>query len=625
MIIRDKIYINTEELGYNINSLCELFTYKNPEIFQKKKLKLSTKDIPTYLYHYRLDNVHKVLQIPRGGIYKVIEFYDTHRIPLDIQDKRVVHDMLNISLCDTVLEDTQRTIIQTLIQNDGGLIEMSPGGGKCLGYNTKVLMYNGSIKKVQDIVQDDMLMGDDLTPRKVIKASRGKGELYRITNEDTGFSFVCNKDHILTIGLSNSTIDVPLDTYMQSYSYYKHFKYINLQESSLNSRQNIQYTYSNFSVRKEKDTGDYFGFVINGNHRFLLDDLTVTHNTVAMLGLISQIKQPTLIIVHEHRLASQWSTEIKKRLKGSYTLGEYNGDQKKDGSVIVGIINTLYNVYTETPNFFEKFGMVIIDEVQHLPAKMFLAVVNNIPAKYRIGISGTVKRKDQKELLTYDVIGKLLIQIKAHKLKKRILPFTYKVINTNIEKSIPTAYRWTGSRKENVVDFVKLYNMLATDDKRNDLIIKHIIEYINMNHFPLVLSSRVKHSKLLYKALTEKGYKVVLLIGETRKRIKWDDVKKDDSIDCIIAMDKIASEGLDLPRLSVIFLTYPTSNLHKVEQQIGRIRRTYDNKLLPVVVDFCDNLMYLIEGTTKKYLLKYIATRRYRYYDELIKRYYKSD
>ena len=48
------------------------------------------------------------------------------------------------------------------------IIAARPGMGKCLGKGTKVLMYNGTLKKVEDIISGELLMGDDSTPRKVL-------------------------------------------------------------------------------------------------------------------------------------------------------------------------------------------------------------------------------------------------------------------------------------------------------------------------------------------------------------------------------------------------------------------------------------------------------------------------
>ena len=65
-------------------------------------------------------------------------------------------------------------------QGGGGILEVPCGRGKCLGKDTPILMYDGTIKKVQDVVEGDSLMGDDSTARTVLSLARGREQMYRI-------------------------------------------------------------------------------------------------------------------------------------------------------------------------------------------------------------------------------------------------------------------------------------------------------------------------------------------------------------------------------------------------------------------------------------------------------------
>ena len=72
----------------------------------------------------------------------------------------------------------------------------------CHAKDTDILMFDGSIKKVQDITVNDLLMGDDSTPRKILKLVRGKNKMYKITNKK-GESYIVNKEHILCLRYTN--------------------------------------------------------------------------------------------------------------------------------------------------------------------------------------------------------------------------------------------------------------------------------------------------------------------------------------------------------------------------------------------------------------------------------------
>ncbi|KAI9481290.1 MAG: hypothetical protein EXX96DRAFT_618227 [Benjaminiella poitrasii] len=75
--------------------------------------------------------------------------------------------------------------------------------GKCWGRDTPILMMDGTTRKVQDVKEYDLVMGDDNTPRMVQPGSviKGEGMLYRVVPDkrDGADSFVCNGDHILVL------------------------------------------------------------------------------------------------------------------------------------------------------------------------------------------------------------------------------------------------------------------------------------------------------------------------------------------------------------------------------------------------------------------------------------------
>ena len=80
----------------------------------------------------------------------------------------------------------------------GGILEVPCGRGKCLGKDTPVLMFDGTIKMVQDIKHGDVLMGDDSTPRNILSLARGRETMYRVCSK-THEGYVVNESHILSL------------------------------------------------------------------------------------------------------------------------------------------------------------------------------------------------------------------------------------------------------------------------------------------------------------------------------------------------------------------------------------------------------------------------------------------
>lgn len=74
----------------------------------------------------------------------------------------------------------------------------APSAGKCLGRGTLIRMFDGSLKKVEDIQIGDILMGDDSSPRNVLSICSGRENLYKIKQEN-GNDYIVNESHILSL------------------------------------------------------------------------------------------------------------------------------------------------------------------------------------------------------------------------------------------------------------------------------------------------------------------------------------------------------------------------------------------------------------------------------------------
>jgi len=80
------------------------------------------------------------------------------------------------------------------------------GGAKCLALGTKVIMFDGSLKKVEDIRVGDKVMGVDNQPRTVLGTTRGKGKLYKVS-QSSAIDYIVNDAHILSLKKSKSVED----------------------------------------------------------------------------------------------------------------------------------------------------------------------------------------------------------------------------------------------------------------------------------------------------------------------------------------------------------------------------------------------------------------------------------
>jgi len=92
-------------------------------------------------------------------------------------------------------------IIQQMEEHGTSTLKLYPSYGKCLAPGTKVLMFDGSKKNVEDIKIGEKLMGDDSKERNVLSVTSGEEEMFEISPV-RGEVFVVNKSHILTLWAS---------------------------------------------------------------------------------------------------------------------------------------------------------------------------------------------------------------------------------------------------------------------------------------------------------------------------------------------------------------------------------------------------------------------------------------
>lgn len=190
----------------------------------------------------------------------------------------------------------------------GIILNHSPGSGKCHAWDTPIIMSSGQIKMVQDIVEGDELMGDDYTPRLVYSLARGRDEMFEVEQEDPdAMTYGVNQKHILCLlcvdetndtryGLSDVGIEPNADGVyeieVRRFLCIEHnlrqnlfgYRHTQIMDANTEKKNIIIETIPTPISCKSKGMGDYYGFTISGNGRYLLGDRTVTHNTCTAIA-----------------------------------------------------------------------------------------------------------------------------------------------------------------------------------------------------------------------------------------------------------------------------------------------------------------------------------------------------
>jgi superfamily II DNA or RNA helicase len=254
------------------------------------------------------------------------------------------------------LRPHQLEVVQTYLQyvtnphHQGGLLELPCAFGKCLGFNTSILMYDGSTKFVQDIKCNDLIMGDDSTPRCVLSTCSGKEKMYKIINTNNHLHdfFICNQSHILSLKYQNQIHDIALTDYLQLPEYikkeYKGYK-VSLQ---FPEKKVIidPYIYGYYVLSKKHQDWN------NDPSSITIDPIYLTNSTKIRLqlltGIIDSIGQITdhAIYLHIHHLFPNILSQLTFLL---YSLG-YEFVREPDIISIYGIENPK-NLYISTKKY----------------------------------------------------------------------------------------------------------------------------------------------------------------------------------------------------------------------------------------------------------------------------------
>lgn len=286
--------------------------------------------------------------------------------------------------------------------------------------------------------------------------------------------------------------------------------------------------------------------------------------TFCGLALAARLKEKTLVVTHTVALRNQWEKEVVKTLgikPGIIGSGKFN----IDSPIVVSNIQSLVKYI---PQLNREFGLLIVDEMHHVSSPTFTKVVDAMFSRYKVGLSGTIERKDQKHVVFKDYFGSKIYRPE----RENTMTPTVDVINSGVAFSNTNA-SW--AEKVNALKESYLYK---------NLVIRLADHYASLGHKVLIVSDRVEFLKECSEA---SEYPSEVLIGALKEDQREEVINKISSgeVKQLWSTQSLVSEGISINPLSCIILGTPLNNMPLLEQLIGRIQRQAEGKLDPVVVD----------------------------------------
>ena len=314
---------------------------------------------------------------------------------------------------------------------------------------------------------------------------------------------------------------------------------------------------------------------------------TAFGKTVVAAWLIAKRGVNTLVLVHRQQLLEQWVERLASFLGvPAKSIGRLGGGRRKlTGGIDVALMQSLVRKGV-VQDCVGAYGHLVVDECHHLPARSFELVASRAKARYVTGLSASITRKDGHHPIIFMQCGPVRYRVNARQ-QAATRPFAHHVLVR------PTGFRALASpAADSRVEFQRLYEALAQDPRRNELICQDVIAAVQAGRFPLVLTERTEHLQLLAAKLSAIPRVIILQGGMGRKQTRAAMASiaqaPDNQGRVLLATGAYIGEGFDEPRLDTLFLTLPVSWRGTIAQYVGRLHRLHEGKREVQVYDYAD-------------------------------------
>lgn len=248
-------------------------------------------------------------------------------------------------------------------------------------------------------------------------------------------------------------------------------------------------------------------------------------------------------------------------------------------------IQTLNNQLDQLKLTEGYYDYIVIDEVHHIAASSYRAVLEHFSPEILLGLTATPERHDGGDILS-DFGGVIAAELRLPEAinRRHLCPFQYFGIDDDTDlRTIP----WSRGR----YDVVQLTNLYTHNQSRVDKILRSLREIVtdisSMKALAFCVSR--EHAAFMVEQLLLHGIKAdVLTSDNSHERQQKQQAIRSGQINVLCVVD-IFNEGVDIPEVDTLLFLRPTESLTIFLQQLGRGLRLADDKDCCTVLDFVGN------------------------------------
>jgi superfamily II DNA or RNA helicase len=320
---------------------------------------------------------------------------------------------------------------------------------------------------------------------------------------------------------------------------------------------------------------------------------TAFGKTVTAIGMIAKRKANTLILVHSRQLLDQWQERLRSFLP-EVEIGVIGGGKKKPTGIIdIATYQSLINKKDNTISpIVQDYGHVIVDECHHVSAPRFEMVLNEVRAKYVLGLTATPERQDGHQKIIFMAAGPI-----RHKVRSSSEGRFEQEVQVHQLYDTPPLHL---SRPEERPKITDAYQWIMENEKRTQRIVSDVINNVREAKHPIIFTERRAHAETINNLLKDSGVNSIILKGAMKAAERRRVDEHLHSAQAVVATGKYVGEGFDLPRLDTLFLAMPIAWKGSLAQYAGRIHRESDGKTQVTIHDYVDCGLPMLQRMFKK-------------------------
>jgi len=326
---------------------------------------------------------------------------------------------------------------------------------------------------------------------------------------------------------------------------------------------------------------------------------TGSGKTVIGIKAISLLNIPTIVIVPTLDLLDQWRSRLKKEF--TIEVGILGGGEQEIKALTV---STYDSAYIHAARLGNKFGLIIFDEVHHLPAEGYKHIAEMFASPFRMGLTATYEREDGLHSELNRLVGGKVFEKKVKELAgEHLSPFRLQKIAVELTEEEQKEYEHNQGifadylRRCNItirtpLDFQKIVIRSGRDpNARKALLARNKARDIALNSVSKIEKFReilkkhtdsrlfifTEHNKLVHKISKEFLIPAITYrtVGKERSEI-LDRFRS--GIYRAVVTSKVLDEGIDVPEADVGVILSGTGSGRAFIQRLGRILRKKEGK-----------------------------------------------